>query len=70
MKNAGKEVAKIADEISSLSSALENLYMCLEEGVRRCEPVHSERMIDDIKLLLRRIEDLHEDNWKLIPKNF
>jgi hypothetical protein len=69
MKNAGKEVAEIADEISSLSSAVQNLHLCLKEGMHRGEPVHSERMIVDIKLLLKRIEDLHEETWKLIPRN-
>jgi septal ring factor EnvC (AmiA/AmiB activator) len=70
MKKAGKEVAEIADEISSLSSTLENLRLCLEEEMQRGEPVHTERMIDDIKVLLKRIKDLHTETWKLIPRNF
>jgi len=67
MKNAGKEVAEIADEINSLSSAVQNLHLCLKEGMHRGEPVYSECMVVDIEHLLKRIEVLHEETWELLP---
>jgi hypothetical protein len=58
MKNAGKEVAEIADDFSSMSSTLENLHLCLGECMRRGETVHSGRFIVEIRLLLKRIQGL------------
>jgi hypothetical protein len=41
MKGAGKEVAKIADEFSSIASILTSLRETLEEGRRNRQVLHS-----------------------------
>ena len=70
MKSAGKEVAELADEFSSMASTLTNLRLTLEEGRRGGEALHLQLFVGDIERLLRRVQNVQDDTWELIPKNF
>jgi septation ring formation regulator EzrA len=70
MKGAGKAVAEIADEFSSMASTLTNLRETLEEGRRKGQVLHSQAFAEDIERLLKRIQTVQNETWELIPKNF
>ena len=69
-KRKGKEVAEIADEFSSIASTLTNLRETLEEGRRKGQVLRWQAFAEDIERLLTRIQNVQNETWELIPKNF